>query len=211
MENERLQIEIDKQEQRKVSTTVFKGEKEISILQNDLTAAAHSRGGWNDLLKVQVASLNTTGEPNNKSIVFNYNILTSKEITAYLVHRQQWASPKNKRSARNMYNALYDSLSARVHTRIHSLSKVINYDGPTAVYHLLKMYRGSAQATIRNCLEKISTISLEAYHYNVDDFVAAVEIIWGTLKNSGGSDDNDAQKIYEVLSRSKSDEFNTQL
>ena len=54
-------------------------------------------------------------------------------------------------------------------------------------------------------------ISLETYHYNVDDFVAAFEIIWATLKNSGGSDENSAQKIYEVLSRSKSEEFNTQL
>ena len=73
------------------------------------------------------------------------------------------------------------------------------------------MYSGNAQDMIRNCLEKISVLSLETYNYNVDDFVTAVEVICNTLKNSVGSYDNEAAKVYEVLSRSTSEEFNTQL
>lgn len=209
-EGRRLALEVDKMEQQKISEAQFKNEKDIIILQNDLYTVAYSRPGWAELLTVRQVD-KTTCLHYSTSLIYEFNKIDQQEIDRHYATRVNSQDHKSQRSARNMYVAVYNSLANKVKLRLQPYSRDIKNDGPNAIYFLLKTYSGDAQPMVRHCQNQINHLDLESYNYNVDDFCVRVDQIWTNLKNSGGTDDNAAQKVYEVLARSKQEEFNSNL
>ena len=178
----KLDLTINRQEQLAVANSPFRSEKDILVFQNDLSTAAHSRPGWDTLLILQGK------DKQFKNIIYEYQMITDTEIDDYYIHRYQNETKIIKQSARNMYVALYMTLSSKVRSRLSSLKTTIKYDGPTEIYHLLKTYSGDAQPTIRFCIDKLSKLDLSIYNYNIQDFATETEQLIETLMNSGGTD-----------------------
>lgn len=116
-----------------------------------------------------------------------------------------------KRSATNMYISVHNSLGPKAKGRLVSLKDLVQNDGPTAVYKLLRLYTGDTQPEIRHCQDRLNNLDLARFHYDVDEFSSSVDAIYSRLENSGGSDPHAALKVYEALQRRLTNEFNNTL
>ena len=87
-----------------------------------------------------------------------------------------------------MYIELWSSLGSSAKAKIFSHKKLIEIDGPTLLWILLKMYQSTAAQVIRLTMRKLDTLSdtLLAYKYNVDFFYDYDLKTLSTLADAGG-------------------------
>ena len=76
-------------------------------------------------------------------------------------------------AARNMYTALWMSLSSRVKTTIIEIKKLYKQYGPSLLYYLLRKYTGLQDSVIRHTVQKVDKLSeymKTTFKYNVERY-----------------------------------------
>eukprot|EP00957_Ditylum_brightwellii_P159378 12131890-Ditylum_brightwellii.AAC.1 len=112
-----------------------------------------------------------------------------------------------------MYIMLWKSFALPIKTAIQTYANNNEIDGPALLYHLLRQYTGTSESAIRTYHLKLNNITekLEMLGYDINKFCNYAAKTLKTLYNAGGNNTQASLKLYEALTFSKVDAFNSKI
>ena len=151
--------------------------------------------------------------PNKTTTFFIVDdFLLMKEKTMERARRARTAP--ESRAARNMYNAIWSTLSGTVKTSIIEHKQNYKTDGPSLLFYLLRKYTGMQTSVVRQTIQKVDLLGEymgERFKHDVEAYCSYAQSLIIRLREAGHKDTHLTEKIYEGLLTTPCDDFTQDL
>ena len=116
-------------------------------------------------------------------------------------------------TSRNIYIAIWRTLSPAPKQRICSYLTKINGDGPLLLWFILTLYHGTAVQIIRVQRKKIDKFNLivKFHRGDIEKLCNSMQSTIQSLIAAGGSDEQTFDKMYEALGETHVRKFNQEM
>ena len=171
------------------------------MFREDLRTETLTRQNWQNFIKIK-------SDKPELNLLDKYMLLTYEDLVGAKNERQA-----NKLStSRNLYIAIWRTLSNAPEQRICSYLAKNNGDVPTWLWYLLTLYHGTATQIIcaqRKNIDKFNNI----VRFNRGDIELFCESMQNTIQSllAAGGTDEDFDKMYEAFTETHVPKFNQEM
>lgn len=191
----------EENDRKPISSVNFSGDKGLLLFKEDVKTQCLHRSLWDTLLTVR---------PNaNTTYFIPDDFLTMKEKTMERARRGR--TGPEQIAARNMYVAIWSTLSGRVKTSIIEAKQLYKTDGPSLLYYILRKYTGKQTSVVRQTVQKVDLLGKymnERFKYDVEAYCTYAHGLILRLREAGHKDSHLTEKIYEGLLQTPCKDFN---